>query len=92
MTVLDKAAKKALADQVERIEAMERQIRETRLDINAEYAVCKSKKLNVKMVREVVRQRLMDPNDRVEARLLLETYLAALGMTPIEAAIAEAAE
>jgi uncharacterized protein (UPF0335 family) len=49
-------------------------------DIRDIYAEAKGNGFDVKALRQIVRLRKMDPNDRAEAETILETYMHALGM------------
>lgn len=72
---------------IDRIERLEDEKAELAADIREVYAEAKSAGFDVKTMRKVVRLRKMDEGDRREEELLLDTYLAALGMS--EAAAAE---
>lgn len=72
---------------IDRIERLENEKAELAADIREVYAEAKSAGFDVKTMRKVVRLRKMDEGDRREEELLLDTYLAALGMS--EAAAAE---
>jgi uncharacterized protein (UPF0335 family) len=51
----------------------------------------KSQGFDTKTVKRIIKLRKMEPHARVEAEALLSTYMDAVGMTPIETAIALAA-
>ena len=60
---------------VERIEEEIRSLNDDKKDVNAE---AKGAGFDVKILREVVRLRKEDPNDRDERSSLLDTYLHAI--------------
>jgi uncharacterized protein (UPF0335 family) len=63
---------------VERIERIEEEIRSLNDDKKDVYAEAKGAGFDVKILREVVRLRKEDPNDRDERSSLLDTYLHAI--------------
>jgi uncharacterized protein (UPF0335 family) len=63
---------------VERIERIEEEIRSLNDDKKDVYAEAKGAGFDVKILREVVRLRKEDPNDRDERSSLLDTYLQAI--------------
>jgi len=69
---------------IERIERMESEKSALADDIKAIYAEAKGTGFDTKIMREVIRIRKQDPNERSEREAILDTYLAALGMTPME--------
>lgn len=77
---------------VERIERLEEEKAATAADIKEVYAEAKGNGFDTPTIRRVIKLRKQDAAERQEAEALLDTYLAALGMTPIERAIAEAGE
>jgi uncharacterized protein (UPF0335 family) len=66
---------------IERIETLEEEKRGLSDDLKDVYAEAKSNGYDVKTMRTIVRLRRMDRNDRAEQEALLETYMAALGLT-----------
>ncbi len=66
---------------IERIERLEEEKNALSADIREVYAEAKSNGYEPKIMRQVVRIRKMDGNERAEQEALLDTYLAALGMT-----------
>lgn len=65
------------------IERAERLLEEKKAiagDISEVFAEGKAVGYDTKMMRELIRLRAMDPNDRREREILLETYKAALGL------------
>lgn len=65
---------------VERIERLEDEKKALAEDIKEVYAEAKSSGFNVKIVRQIIRLRSMDENDRSEMEALLEIYKRALEM------------
>jgi len=65
---------------VERIEAIEAEVKDRNKDKAEIYLEAKGNGYDVKALRTVVRMRRMDPDDRHEAESVLETYMHALGM------------
>jgi uncharacterized protein (UPF0335 family) len=73
-------AKDQLKAIVERIERLEEEKKTISDDIRDVYAEAKGNGFDVKALRQVVRLRKMDTNERQEHETILETYLQALGM------------
>ena len=73
-------AKDQLRSIIERIERMEEEKKTIGEDIRDIYAEAKGNGYDVKALRQIVRLRKQDPNERAEAETILETYMAALGM------------
>ena len=65
---------------IERIERLEEEKKALSDDIREIYAEAKAEGFDAKTMRQVIRLRKMETNDRQEQEALLETYLAALGM------------
>ena len=65
---------------IERIERLEEEKRTLAADIKEVYAEAKGNGFDTKALREVVRLRKQDINERKEHEAVLETYLHALGM------------
>lgn len=65
---------------VERIERLEEEKQALMADIREVYAEAKGNGYDPKIMRQVIRIRKMDGNERAEQEALLDTYLAALGM------------
>lgn len=76
---------------IERIERLEEERKQLGDDIKDIYAEAKSAGFDVKVMRQLIRERKKDPADVEEHETLLEVYRRALGMfvdTPLgEAAI-----
>jgi len=66
---------------IERIERLEDERRALGEDIREVYSEAKGAGFDVKIMRQVVRIRKLDQNERDEQEALLETYMAALVMT-----------
>lgn len=73
---------------IERIERLEEEKKGIADDIRDVFAEAKSGGFDPKIMRQVVRLRKQDKDERQEQEALLDLYLHALGMTPIEAEIA----
>jgi uncharacterized protein (UPF0335 family) len=65
---------------IERIERLEEDKQAIADDIKEVYAEAKANGFDVKILRQVVRIRKQDRNERLEMEALLELYLSALGM------------
>ena len=67
---------------VERIERLEEEKKALNDDIKDVYAEAKGSGYDVKVLRQVIRLRKQDSNERQEMESLLDLYLHALGMAP----------
>lgn len=76
-----RAALKSIVERIERLEEEKRAIAE---DIKEVYAEAKSKGFVPKIIRKVVALRRQDAHEREEEEALLASYMAAIGMTPLE--------
>ncbi|WP_338241696.1 DUF2312 domain-containing protein [Aurantiacibacter hainanensis] len=65
---------------IERIERLEEEKKGIADDIRDVYAEAKAVGYDPKIMRQVVRLRKMDANDRSEQEMILDTYKTALGM------------
>ena len=74
---------------IERIERLEEERRALSNDIKEVYAEAKGTGFDVKIMRQVIRQRRMDKDDLDEQETLLDVYKRALGMLPAESQAAE---
>ena len=74
---------------VERIERLDSEIKNLTDDKNEIFAEAKSNGFDVPALRQVIKERAQDPKKREAKESLVDTYRAALGMTPIERAIAD---
>jgi uncharacterized protein (UPF0335 family) len=77
-----------LIERVENLEAEKKAIAEDISDVLKE---AKDSGFDTKTIKRIIRLRKMETHERQEAEALLSTYMNALGMTPIEEAIALAA-
>jgi len=75
-----KFAKDQLKSIIERIERLEEEKKTISDDIRDVYAESKGNGFDVKALRQIVRLRKQDPNERQEQETILETYMQALGM------------
>lgn len=73
-------AKDQLKAIIERIERLEEEKKTISDDIRDVYAEGKGNGFDVKALRQIVKMRKQDPNERAEAETILETYMQALGM------------
>lgn len=78
-----------LVDQLERLEAEKKAIAD---DIKEKFSEAKGAGYDVKALKKVLALRKKSTSERSEEQMILDTYLHALGMTPLEQVIAEAAE
>lgn len=69
-----------LTSYFDRIERLEEEVKELRADIREIFAEAKGNGFDVKVMRQVMRLRKMNPADRAEAEFLMESYKSALGM------------
>ena len=73
-------AKDQLKSLVERVERLEEEKTALAGDIREVYAEAKGQGFDVKIMRQVIRIRKMDSNERDEQDALLDLYMSALGM------------
>lgn len=76
---------------IERVERLEEEIKGLNSDKSDVFQEAKSAGFDTPTIKRIIKLRKMEPHKRREAEALLDTYLKALGMTPIEHAIAMAA-
>ncbi|NQU71974.1 MAG: DUF2312 domain-containing protein [Rhodospirillales bacterium] len=74
------AAQERLRSFIERIERLEEERAELGADIKEVFSEAKGTGFDPKIMRQVIRLRKMEDNDRQEQEMLLDTYLIALGM------------
>lgn len=67
---------------IERLERLEEEKATLANDIRDVFAEAKSRGFDVKIIRNILKIRKMDANDRQEQEELLDIYLQALGMIP----------
>lgn len=77
---------------IERVERLESEKQAIADDIKEVFAEAKANGFDTKTLRAVIRLRKQDKNERAEQEALLDLYLHALGMTPLEEAIASVKE
>lgn len=65
---------------IERIERLEEEKKGLQDDIKDVYLELKANGYDAGIVRQIVKLRKMQPHDRQEMEMILQTYLAALGM------------
>jgi uncharacterized protein (UPF0335 family) len=75
----DVVAGEQLQSFVQRIERLEEEKAALAADIKEVYAEAKGNGFDIKILRQVVRVRKMDSNERQEQEALLQLYLEALG-------------
>ncbi len=64
---------------IERIERLEEEKAALQADVKEVYAEAKGEGYETKIMRQIIRLRKMDQNDRQEQEALLDLYLSALG-------------
>lgn len=69
---------------VERIERLEEDKKAIAGDIKEVYAEAKANGFDTKVLKAIITLRRMDPSERETLDSLIDTYMAALGMTPGE--------
>jgi uncharacterized protein (UPF0335 family) len=65
---------------IERVERLEEEKKGIADDIRDTYAEAKAVGYDAKIMRQIVRLRKLNPDDRAEMEMLLDTYKAALGL------------
>ncbi len=80
MSDLQGNAQQQLRSFIERIERMEEEKAALAADIREIYSEAKGVGFDSKVLRQVVRLRKQDVNERLEQEAILDTYLHALGM------------
>jgi uncharacterized protein (UPF0335 family) len=88
----DSVAQDQLRAFVERIERVEEEKQMISDDLKQIYAEAKGNGFDTKVLRRIIRIRKQDHAERMEQEALLELYMAALGMTPLETAAERAEE
>lgn len=73
---------------VECIERIEEEKRDLAGDLKDVYSQAKSDGFNTKVIRKIISLRRRDHAERREEEAIMDLYMNALGMTPIEQAIA----
>ena len=67
---------------IERIERLEEEKKALAEDIKEVYAEAKGNGFDVKIIRQIIKIRKLDSNDRDEQEALLDVYMRAIGMIP----------
>lgn len=65
-----------------RVEKLEEEKANIAADIRDVFAEAKGNGFDVKAIRQIIKLRGLDAQEREEAETILETYMRALGMTP----------
>lgn len=76
---LDQSGQERLRSFIQRIERLEEDKAEVMADMKEVYAEAKAMGFDTKIMRQVIRLRKMDQNDRSEQEAILDLYLHALG-------------
>lgn len=66
---------------IERIEKLEQEKRDVQDHIRDVYAKAADEGWDIKVMKQIIRLRKMDDDDREEQKILLDTYKRALGMS-----------
>lgn len=86
MTTLQKSAQAQLRQFVEQIERLSEEQKQLAADIRDKYSEAKALGFDVKALKTIVRMRKKSASEREEEDALLQVYLGALGMLPLEQA------
>lgn len=86
MTTLQKSAQAHLLQFVESIERVQDEQKQLAADIRDKYSEAKSLGFDVKALRTIIRLRKKSASEREEEESILEVYMHALGMLPLEEA------
>lgn len=78
-TSLTESAREKLKQTIERVERLEEEKKEIAEQIKEVYAEAKAFGFDTKALRQVIRIRKKDRQEREEEEMVLDTYLAALG-------------
>ncbi len=68
---------------IERIERLESEKAGIAADIREVYSEAKGNGFDTKAIKQIVKIRGMDNNERMEQETILDTYMSALGMLPL---------
>ncbi len=71
-----------LRSYIERVERLEEEKAEIAANVREVFAEAKANGFDTKVMRQVIKLRKMEPQDRAEQESLLDLYLRALGMAP----------
>lgn len=80
-TTTETATGARLRSFIERVERLEEEKKALADDISEILSEAKGHGFDVKTIRKIIALRKKDPDDRAEEDALLDTYLAALGMS-----------
>ena len=89
MESVDRSTAQELKQFIERIERLEEEKTAIANDIRDVFGEAKTRGFDVKVMRQVLRIRKMNNNERSELEHLLDTYLHALDMAEKPAAVAQ---
>lgn len=64
---------------ITRVERLNEEMEALKYDIREVYSEAKSTGFDTKIIRKIIQLRKMDPNDRSEQEILLDTYIKELG-------------
>lgn len=78
----DSVAQDQILAFVQRIERIEAEVKELNSDKSEIFAEAKGNGFDTKVLRQLIRIRKIDHNERMEQEALLDLYMAALGMAP----------
>lgn len=87
---LQASSQAQLRQYIEQIERLEQDKKDIADDIKSKYAEAKAVGFDPKTMKKVIATRKKSTADRTEEETLYEVYMAALGMLPLEEAIANA--
>ncbi|MEL6289781.1 MAG: DUF2312 domain-containing protein [Pseudomonadota bacterium] len=82
MDIANDTTAKQLRSFVERVERLEEEKAALAQDIREVFAEAKSVGFDTKVMRQIIRIRKQDSNERAEQEAVLDTYMRALGMAP----------
>lgn len=80
MAVEDSVAQDQLRAFIDRIERMEEEKAAIAADVKEIYAEAKGNGFDTAILRQIIKIRKMDANERMENEAILELYMTALGM------------
>ncbi len=80
MANVDGIAGEQLLNYIQRIERLEEEKTNLAADVRDVYREAKGMGFDTKIVRELIKLRKMEPNDRQELEALIESYKIAIGM------------
>jgi len=82
MTTINGIVADQLRSFIERVERLREEKKTIEDDLKEVFAEAKAHGYDVKIMKEILRERAMEPADRDERSELLDLYRAALGMVP----------